>query len=86
MPRGGHKRAVVFKADAELADFLASLPNASAFIRQAVVAELRMRCPLCRGVGRVAIGVGEHYAGVVRAHPPPPDSPGKMSSDGVQSK
>lgn len=58
-------RTVAFKADAELADFLRSLPNASEFIRQAVLAQFRLTCPLCTGSGVVARGVGEHYEAVI---------------------
>ena len=70
MPQIGQK-CVGFRVDAEMAVFLASLPNASAFIRQAVIGALRMRCPLCRGSGQVLVGVGEHYIGVLRSHPSP---------------
>ena len=68
--RGQLRRAVVFKVDEELSAFLAGLPNASAFVRQAVLAALRRQCPLCSGAGRVPIGVGEHCSAVVRANPP----------------
>lgn len=81
MPRRPRLRQpVVFKVDAELAAFLDSLPNASAFIRLAVIAQLRMQCPLCNGAGRVPIGVGEHFTEVVERCPVPTgtcETPGK---------
>jgi hypothetical protein len=58
-------KTVAFKADAELAEFLGRLPNASDFIRKAILAQFRMTCPLCTGTGVVPRGVGEHFAEVV---------------------
>jgi hypothetical protein len=53
---------VAFKVEAELADLLNKLPNKSAFIRKAIVAQLGMACPLCNGAGVVPRGVHDHFA------------------------
>jgi hypothetical protein len=67
MSRKRHKVEVVaFKAEGELAELLNKLPNKSAFIRKAIVAQLGMACPLCNGVGVVPRGVHDHYAALMR--------------------
>ncbi len=58
-------RTVAFKIDDEMAAFLAALPNASAFIRGAILAQFKMTCALCKGSGVVARGVGEHFAAAI---------------------
>jgi hypothetical protein len=56
------KNAVVaFKVEEELAEFLNKLPNKSAFIRKAIVAQMSMACPLCHGSGQVSRWVHDHY-------------------------
>jgi hypothetical protein len=77
VPHSPRRRTVAFKADAETVACLAALPNASGFVRRAVLAALRRQCPLCGGAGRVPVGVGQHYGPFVRDHPPPAgtDSP-----------
>ena len=63
MPR---KTAVVaFKVEKELADILNQLPNKSAFIRKAIVAQLSMACPLCRGTGVVPKRLHDYYAALL---------------------
>src|SRR4051794_19025480 len=60
------KTAVVaFKVEAELADILNQLPNKSAFIRKAIVAQLDMACPLCGGAGLLPKGLHDHYAPIL---------------------
>jgi hypothetical protein len=67
MARGPLKsRTVAVKVEAEVADFLDRLPNKSDFIRQAILAQFRMACPLCSGSGTVPRGLGDHFAPVVR--------------------
>ena len=57
------KTAVVaFKVESELAELLDKLPNKSAFIRNAIAAQLGVACPLCHGKGVVPRGVHDHYA------------------------
>lgn len=56
---------VAFKVEEQLAEFLNKLPNKSAFIRKAIVAQLGMECPLCNGKGVVPRGVHDHYARVL---------------------
>lgn len=57
------KAAVVaFKVEEELAEILNQLPNKSAFIRKAIVAQLNMACPLCHGSGALPKGLHDHYA------------------------
>src|SRR5437016_12035010 len=58
----GKTEVVAFKVEAELAEFLNKLPNKSAFIRKAIVAQLGMACPLCNGTGVVPKGIHDHYA------------------------
>jgi hypothetical protein len=63
MSRKQTKAAVVaFKVEEELAEILNQLPNKSAFIRKAIVAQMGMACPLCNGSGVVPRGVHDHYA------------------------
>jgi hypothetical protein len=59
------KQVVAFKVESELAEFLGKLPNKSAFIRKAIVAQLGMACPLCQGAGVVLPGLHDHYAPVL---------------------
>lgn len=66
-PRRHSKKSeiVAFKVEEDLAAFLNKLPNKSAFIRKAIVAQLGMACPLCTGAGVVPRGIHEHYAPVL---------------------
>lgn len=57
---------VAFKVEKELAELLNKLPNKSAFIRKAIVAQLGMTCPLCNGKGVVPRGLHDHYAALLR--------------------
>lgn len=67
MARGPLKsRTVAVKVEEEIADFLDRLPNKSDFIRQAILAQFRMACPLCTGSGTVPRGLGDHFAPVVQ--------------------
>jgi hypothetical protein len=49
----------------ELADLLNELPNKSAFIRKAIVAQLDMACPMCRGSGLLPKGLHDHFAPLI---------------------
>ncbi len=40
-----------FKVDSELAELLNAMPNKSAFIRKAILAQLGLPCPMCSGKG-----------------------------------
>src|SRR5262245_62711310 len=67
MPRKSPKSQIVaFKVEEDLADFLNQLPNKSAFIRKAIVAQLGMACPLCTGTGVVPRGLHDHYAPLIQ--------------------
>jgi hypothetical protein len=57
---------VAFKVEEELAALLNKLPNKSAFIRKAIVAELGMACPLCDGSGVVPRGMHDAYAPILK--------------------
>jgi hypothetical protein len=59
---------VAIKIEDELADFLGRLPNKSEFIRQAILAQFGMACPLCSGSGEVPAAIGSHYAPVLQAN------------------
>ncbi|MGF1579064.1 MAG: hypothetical protein ACFCD0_06840 [Gemmataceae bacterium] len=63
--RSEKKKVVAFKVEEELANFLDSLPNKSAFIRKAIAAQLKQTCPLCNGAGVVSRGVHDHYAALL---------------------
>src|SRR5262245_42730144 len=93
MPRKAPKTAVVaFKVEAELADILNELPNKSAFIRRAIVAQLSMACPVCGGTGVLPKGLHDHFARVLPSlnhlscegcgddQPLPPD-PGQLARE-----
>lgn len=56
---------VAFKVEAELAEILNELPNKSAFIRKAIVAQLNMACPLCHGTGSLPKALRDHYVGLL---------------------
>src|SRR5262245_17562945 len=67
MPRKTPKTAVVaFKVEEQLAKLLNDLPNKSAFIRKAIVAQLGMACPLCAGNGVIPRGLHDHYEPLLR--------------------
>jgi hypothetical protein len=59
---------ITFKAEAELADALARLPNKSEFIRQAVLAALGATCPLCGGTGFLSEAQQAHWDRFSRHH------------------
>ncbi len=61
-------KMVAFKVEPALAEFLENLPNRSLFIRQAILAQFGMTCPLCTGSGVTPRGVGEHFEPVLAAH------------------
>ncbi len=56
---------ITFKVDHELGQMLASLPNRSAFIRQAVLAALHNACPLCMGTGQISVPQKRHWENLV---------------------
>ena len=67
MARKPPKTAVVaFKVENELAELLNKLPNKSAFIRNAIAAQLGTACPLCNGKGVVPRGVHDHFAPLLK--------------------
>src|SRR5204863_9570575 len=66
--RSPKSQIVAFKVEEDLADFLNKLPNKSAFIRKAIVAQLGMACPLCTGSGVVPTGIHDHYAPLMSKH------------------
>ncbi|MBL8797907.1 MAG: hypothetical protein JNM56_28675 [Planctomycetia bacterium] len=67
MTRKPAKPAVVaFKVEEELAELLNKLPNKSAFIRKAIVAQLGMTCPVCNGKGVVPRGLHDHYLSMLQ--------------------
>lgn len=57
----GKTAVVAFKVEEELATMLNQLPNKSAFIRKAIVAQLDMVCPMCRGAGVLPKWLHDHY-------------------------
>ena len=63
--RSPKSQIVAFKVEEDLAEFLNKLPNKSAFIRKAIVAQLGMACPLCSGAGVVPRGINDHYAPIL---------------------
>ena len=67
-PKAPKTAVVAFKVEEELADLLNQLPNKSAFIRKAIVAQLGMACPLCTGTGVVPKGINDHYAPLLTKH------------------
>lgn len=66
MPQKNPKESIVaFKVERELAAILNGLPNKSAFIRRAIVAQLSMACPLCNGSGVLPKGLHDHYVAML---------------------
>lgn len=59
---------VTFKAEEELLHALDGVPNRSAFIRDAVLAALDNRCPLCRGTGILSPEQKIHWNEFSRRH------------------
>jgi hypothetical protein len=60
-------KQVGLKVDYELAQFLKSLSNRSAFIRRAILDQWGMTCPLCRGRGFVAARIGALFRPILEA-------------------
>ncbi|GEM_PF-1190450 len=56
MGRPHRETVVTIRVDACLADMLKSVPNRSAFIRDAIRVALARQCPICHGAGVVAVG------------------------------
>src|SRR5947209_15273285 len=67
-PKPPKTAVVAFKVENELAELLDKLPNKSAFIRNAIAAQLGVSCPLCHGKGVVPRGVHDHYAPVLNQY------------------
>jgi len=65
--KSGKTVLVAFKVESELAELLNRLPNKSAYIRNAIAAQLGMSCPLCDGKGTVACSLYEHYKPLIDA-------------------
>lgn len=59
---------ITFKADAELAEAIRRLPNASAFIRHAILAAMDHVCPLCQGSGILTPKQKEHWSAFSEKH------------------
>ena len=68
MARKPPKTVVAFKVEPELAELLNKLPNKSAFIRNAIAAQMGATCPLCHGKGVVPRGLHDHFAPVISQH------------------
>jgi hypothetical protein len=91
MSQKSPKTVVAFKVEAELAQLLDKLPNKSAFIRKAIIAQLSMACPLCHGSGVVPRGVHDRYAPLLNRlsshcdgcgnEMPLPNDPGTLASE-----
>lgn len=62
------ERVITFKTDEELAEILDSIPNKSAFIRQAIEAALENRCPLCNGTGSLTPAQHSHMQQFLTVH------------------
>src|SRR5262245_64804334 len=60
------KKIVAFKVEEDLAEFLDKLKNKSEFIRQAILAQFSMECPLCSGSGVVPRGLHTHYKPIIQ--------------------
>lgn len=67
-PKPAKTEVVAFKVESALAELLNQLPNKSAFIRNAIAAQLGVSCPLCHGKGVVPRGVHDHYAPVLNQY------------------
>jgi hypothetical protein len=63
--RSPKSQIVAFKVEEDLAEFLNKVPNKSAFIRKAIIAQLGMTCPLCTGAGVVPRGIHDHYSPIL---------------------
>jgi len=52
---------ITFKVDTSLAEMMKSVPNRSAFIRDAILAALDNTCPLCQGAGFLSPDQKRHW-------------------------
>jgi len=52
---------ITFKVDASLSEAMKSVPNRSAFIRDAILAALDGTCPLCQGTGFLSPDQKQHW-------------------------
>lgn len=59
---------VTFKIDEELREALDRLPNRSEFIRSAIRAALKGKCPLCRGTGTLTAEEWKHWNAFIGTH------------------
>ena len=59
---------ITFKADDELTDAMAGIPNRSEFIRTAILTALDSSCPLCRGTGILTPTQKLHWERFSRTH------------------
>ena len=57
-----------FKADSEMSELLEDMPNRSAFIREAIVSALEVRCPLCQGNGILTQEQRRHWERFLEHH------------------
>lgn len=67
MPRPPKKPTpMCLRVGKEMAAMLRAMPNASAFIRHAILAHAGCLCPLCSGKGVVSRVIAEHFAEAVQ--------------------
>ncbi|MDX2109957.1 MAG: CopG family transcriptional regulator [Verrucomicrobiota bacterium] len=59
---------ITFKVDPTLAEAIRKLPNASAFIRHAILSALDHVCPLCQGSGILTPKQQEHWRDFAKDH------------------
>jgi len=66
--RNGKEDVITFKVDRSLAEAMESIPNRSAFIRDAIRAALGGVCPLCSGTGALTTQQQRHWEIFARHH------------------
>ncbi len=63
------QQIITFKADPQLAEAIRRLPNASEFIRHAILSAMKHSCPLCQGTGILSPSQMEHWKRFAQDHP-----------------
>ncbi len=62
------EEVITFKVDKEFAEIIKGIPNRSEFIRNAINAAFKEKCPLCNGKGYLTPIQSEHWKKFKKDH------------------